>query len=265
MKSLGFAPPENRAGATIGKRVRRVRFESRSDLPVSAACVVANGVRETLWALLGAPVTLRLFEPSIPSQQAWAAILRRARLYRARGSVADATIVLRAVDAIALAAILFGEVAAAPVPERALSPIECDVIDRMAGAIASNLGAVCGVAEGAGVECVAAIGSRVTYFELLLVAPVRARIGIALSRDPSPEPRGCLEAGHLSRVPLRAQVSIDLGRAEAASVARLRVGEIVPIDSANFHGCSLMASGRRIARGSCGVRHGRYALTVQAI
>ena len=39
---------------TNGRRVRRARFVDRSLLPVAAACVVANGVRETLAALLHA-------------------------------------------------------------------------------------------------------------------------------------------------------------------------------------------------------------------
>jgi hypothetical protein len=264
VKSLGFAPLQDRGQARNPKRVRPSRFESRSALPTSAACVVANGVRETLCALLGVPVTLRLLEPSIPSPAAWPVILRNARLYRVRGNVADATIVLRPADAIALAAILFGEHAADPAVVRALSPIECDVIDRMVAAIASNLGTVCGAREGVGIDCITAIGSCVTYFELLADGPVCARIGIALSRDPSPEPRGRLETGHLAGLRLRVRVSLDIGRAQAASVARLGAGEIVPIEPTCFQRCSLLAAGKKVARGGCGVRNGRYAFTVQA-
>ena len=136
MKWLAFSAARSRDRSAFPKAVRAARFETRSMLPISAACVVANGVRETLSSLLRVSVGVRLFEPSIPSPQAWPAILERARLYRLRGHVADAAIVLRPVDAAALAAALFGE--SHPAGARDLSPIECDVIDRMVSTIAAN-------------------------------------------------------------------------------------------------------------------------------
>jgi flagellar motor switch protein FliM len=262
VRFLGFTPHCDDVPAAEGrKRIRRAKFEPRSALPISAACVVANGVRETLSALLAVPVKVRLFEPSIPSPPAWSAILREARLYRVRGNVADAAVLLRAADALALAAVLFGESgASAPRP---LSPIECDVIDRLVNAIAANLGAVCGARDGYPVERVTAIAGFVTYFEVLVEEPIAARIGVALSRDPSAEPRGCVEIGHLTRVRLTAAASIDLGTAPAAEVARLAAGAMVPLSTAQLQRCTLTAQGKRLARGSCGVRNGRYALTVE--
>jgi hypothetical protein len=261
MKSLSFSTaPEN---AKNGRRIRRARFDLRSALPISAACVVANGVRETLGALLGRPAGMRLFEPSIPSPSAWLAIARDARLYRVRGNVADAAIVLRPADAIALAAALFGEACAEPGSARALSPIECDVMDRMATAIAANFGAVCGTRESQKAERIATIGGFVTYFELFVDEPVVARIGVGLSREPGPAPRGHVEVGQLGDVRLKTFASIQAGKLEAAAIVRLAVGTIVPIPPAAFDRCNLMAHGRRIARGTCGVHNGRYALTVQ--
>ena len=95
MKSLGFSSPLRSGFGVSGRRLKEVRFESRSSSADSAACVVANGVRETLSSLLGLPVSMRLFEPSIPAPQAWPANLREARLYRVRGNITDAAIVLR--------------------------------------------------------------------------------------------------------------------------------------------------------------------------
>ena len=191
MKALGFGVTlKGGSDATGVKRVRPALFEARSSLPISAACVVANGIRETLSPLLGGSVAVRLFEPRIPAPHAWSAILRDARLYRVRGNVADAAVVLRASDAVALAAALFGESSGAV--ERALSPIECDVLDRLINAIAANLGAVCGAREGYLVERVAALDGFVTYFELLIEEPVSSRIGVALSRDPASDARGRL-------------------------------------------------------------------------
>jgi hypothetical protein len=265
VKSLVFAAvPERNGDSTGGKRVRRARFEARSSLPISAACVVANGVRETLTSLLGATVVMRLFEPSIPTPDAWSVILQSARLYRLRGSVADAAVVLRASDAIALAAALFGETHS-DTAARALSPIECDVLDRMVNAIAANLGAVCGKREGICVERVAAVAGFVTYFELLVEEPVTARIGIALSRDPTPEPGASLDLGHLAGIRLEANASLDLGMVEAAIVSRVAVGTILPIAVAPLGRCTLTTYRHRLARGSCGVRNGQLAFSVDAL
>jgi len=244
-------------------RIRRARFEPRSSLPIGAACVVANGVRETLGSLLGTQTALRLMAPSIPSPPAWPLIFENARLYRIRGTIADAAIVLRHADAIALASALFGESHERPVLARALSPIECDLLDRMVAAIASNLGTVCGNREAPLVERADAIGAFVTYFELLVEAPVAARIGIALSREPSPETRGALTPAHISRVELVASASLDLGTTRAADVARLRVGTVLEIDEAALQRCSLHAGGCRLAGGTCGAMGGRFALTVE--
>ena len=259
MRSLGFSPPPTR-GSPDRKRVRQARFEVRSSLPTSAACVVANGVRETLTALLGVPVAIKLFEPVIPDPRAWRAILRDALLYRVRGSVADAALVLRPADAIALASAVFGEPRGKSQSERVLSPIERDVVDRTAIAIAAHLGAVCGARDGHPAERVGAIGGYVSFFEMLLEKPLEARIGVALSRDPAPEPRGALELSHLAGVRVAAIASLDLGHAEAAAVARLQTGAVLPIRAADLRRCSLVSHGKRIARGVCGVRNGRLAL-----
>ncbi len=134
----------------MSRRIRKPVFASRSALPASAACVVANGVRETLTSLFGTTVELRLVEPSIPSPSAWLVILKEAALYRVRGKIADAVVVLRPPDALAMAAALFGE-RLASAAARELSPIERDLLDRTVNAVAVHLGSVCGAREGRGV------------------------------------------------------------------------------------------------------------------
>jgi hypothetical protein len=265
VKSLSFVRTvEARRGAS-NRHLRRARFEARSSLPISAACVVANGVRETLSALIGSPVVLRLFEPSIPSPQAWQTIKKDARLYRVRGNVADAAIVIRPLGAAALVAALFGETRDCAMTVRALSPIERDVLDRLAGAIAANLGALCGTREAHPVERVGDVEGFETYFDLLLEEPIHAGVGIALSRDPSPEPRGSIDVAHLAGIKIAARASLDLGAVDAAAIAGLSIGIVIPLEPAALQHCRLTASGRAIARGNCGVRNGRYALTVQAL
>jgi flagellar motor switch/type III secretory pathway protein FliN len=264
MRTLGFEATRAAGESFSGRSIRRARFQTRSALPVSAACVVANGVRETLSSLLGAPLAMRLFEPSIPAPQAWTAILQSARLYRLRGSVADAAIVLRPGDAVALAAMLFGESPTPDAPERALSTIECDVIDRMVDAIAVNLDAVCGAREGRRVERAGEIAGFVTYFELLVAEPIAARIGIALSRDPAPAPGSALDAAHLAAIPVTAQASIELGSADVVSVTQIEVGTVLPLPHTALNRCALAVKGHRVADGECGVSNGRYAFSTHA-
>jgi hypothetical protein len=232
-------------------------------LPASAACVVSSGVRETLASLLGVPVSARLLEPAIPSPEAWPEILRGAMLYRLRGSVADAAIVLRPIDAMAIASAAFGEGFAPAVPERALSPLEREILDRAVAAIAGTLNAICGARERDAIERVQTIGGFVTYFEILLDAPVEARIGIALSRDPAPEPHGRLSLEDLNDIDLAPAISIEVADISAGAVAGLAPGAFVPITRSSAFRGSLRMGGRTLARGTCGVRNGRYALAVE--
>jgi flagellar motor switch protein FliM len=258
------AARSTRAVASRGKRIRSALFEERSSLPTSAACVVANGVRETLTSLIGAPIAMRLFEPAIPSPRAWGTIVCDAALYRVRGNVADAAVVLRASQACALAAAVFGEPAPEPA-RRELSPLENEVLERVVRAIAANLGVVCGARDALTVERVSGIASFVTYFELLVETPVVARIGIALSREPSAEPRGGLELAHLKSVRVAAPLVLDLGETSAGAFARLHPGSLVPIAPADMQRCTLALDGRGFARGSAGISNGRFALLVEAV
>lgn len=246
------------------KRIRKPFFGPRSALPPGAACVVANGFRETLTSLLGTPVVLRLFEPSIPPSSAWAAIVSGALLYRVRGNVADAVVVLRPCHALALAAALFGERADAHA-DRALSPVELEVLERTITSLAAHLSTVCGTRESHPTERVGAIEGFTTYFELSVEEPVSARIGVALSRDPSPEPRGHVGIGHLSGVPIAAHVRLDLGHCSGGAIGALGAGTILPVRSEDLNSCVLLTHGRKLARGSFGLIRGRPALRVEAV
>lgn len=259
MKVLSFEAP-------AGRGVREARFVERSSLPLSAACLVASAVREALSSIVNAPVAARLLEPVVPSAQAWAAIARGAALYRFRGSIADAAIVLRPPDAAALAAAVFGERISEQVPsQRPLSPIERDVLDRTAGAIAGTLNAVCGPRERESLERVATICGYVSYFEIVVEQAVDARIGIALSADPAPEPHGALEIETLGGVALSPAVRLDLDSAEAAALARLTVGTLLPLSSRQGFRGRLTLRERTLARGTCGMHAGRFALAVESV
>ena len=201
---------------------------------------------------------MRLFEPSIPPLPAWPAIVNGAVLYRVRGSIADAAIVLRSADALSLVAALSAK--GFVHRERELSPIERDVLDRTVHAIAAHLGSVCGTRENRFVERVGAIEGYATYFELLIEEPIAARIGIALSRDPSPEPRGCVEIGHLAAVSLTARATLDLGRIPSRAVAGLRPGFDSDVSSARL--AAMCAARARAMLGTRSVRREKWPLCI---
>jgi hypothetical protein len=259
---MKYLTPSISSSVVDGRRVREVTFEDRSSLPVSAACVVASGARETLGALFATTVGLRLCEPVLPSPQAWEAILRDATFYRYRGTVADAAIVLRPRDSRALARAAFGETGEDPLPDVPLSLLETDVLARVTAAIGASLPAVCGVRDGSVVERVASLAGFTTFFELLLERPVRARIGIAVSRDPASEPHGALTLDDLVEIPIAMDVALDVGTFPASLVAALEPGGLLQIAPGALRG-RLRAGGRTLAHGRCGVRHGWYAFAVE--
>lgn len=254
MKSLVFEP----VGAS---RIRAASFARRSYLPLSAACMVAASMRETLAALLGTAVGVRLLEPAVPSVEAWLTIARGALMYRARGVAADAAIVLRAPDAAAIAAAAFGEAAPEAGPPRELSALERDVLDRVANATAPSLQSVCGTREREPLERIQTLAAFATYFEVLLEQPFDARIGIALSRDPLPETRGRLTIEALGAVPLHPAVRIDVARLHALEIAALARGDVLAM-ATGAPQARLVVESQTLARGTCGVRGGRFAFAI---
>lgn len=241
-----------------GRRVRRSCLRERSLLPDSAACMVGNAVRETLTTLLGSPANVTVLEPVVPTAEGWRDILRDARVTRIRGSFGDAAIALRPRDARVLAAATFGEVNPA---ERALSPVERVVLDRIVRALVPALAGICGLdpraqSDGAG-------AAFVTYFEALVERP-QCRIGFALCRDPAPVARGSLALTDLSTARIEIRARLAGVTMAAAGVAALQVGQIVPL-AALAGGVDLVLGERSVARGVCGVRAGSFAVCVEEL
>jgi hypothetical protein len=238
-----------------GARVRLGAFRERSLLPVSAACVVANGMREHLARLCGADVDLRLWPPAIPERDAWQEIFRGAQLYAIRGTRCDAAIVLRAADAQGLAALLFGERSIGAT--RALSSLECEVSRRAVERITGTLAPVCGDAtlDPKGRNC-----GYVTYFELHVLEPVQFCIGVALSREPAPARAAPLAPEHLMHARVAATVEVPLVARRAGELAALEPGDL--LEKGN-EPALLRVGGRIVARGTCGVRAHRYAFEVR--
>jgi flagellar motor switch/type III secretory pathway protein FliN len=247
--------------AASTKTIRPICFQRRSALPVSAACVVANSIRETLGALLATPVSLRLLEPVIPSPQAWKAICAGAQLFSVRGSACDAAFVLRPADATALAAAAFGEEAGGA---RSLSAVEQEVLLRALRGIAGSLAAVCG-RDVTPLERILDIRGYTTYFELLVEQPAALRIGVALSRDPAVRAGTTLRIEDLGRVEIEVSAQFAAGTLSAAAFLGLRPGTVVPMNTRVGEPGLLKAGGAVIARGECGARGERHAIVLTAV
>lgn len=252
---------EARAHDVNGRRVRHARFERRSALAVSAACVLATHIRESLEALLAAHVTLRLLEPVIPDSRAWHAISAGGHVFGVRGALCNAAFVLRPNDALALCAAAFGE---APGHSRTLSAVEQEVLVRALRGIAAPLTAVCG-RELTPLEPVSDVRDYTTYFELLLERPVAARIGIALSRDPASAQGLTLRLDDLLGVELEVAVQFAEGALTAAEFLGLGPGSNVPMKTRVGEPGRLKVGGAVLARGECGSIGERNALIVTAV
>lgn len=258
MTVLGF---EQRSELAGGRRVRRAKFDRRSSLPVSAACVVANGVRETLAAALSVPVALRLLEPVMPSPDAWRAITADALLFGVRGPIADAVFVLRPRDALALAACAFGETAG---EVRALSTLEHEVLSRGLRAVYASLAPVCG-RELSPLERVPGIRGYTTYFELLVEQPAAFRLGVALSRDPLPRPARTLRIQDLLDVEIELTVEFGSGIIDGGAFLALEPGAHVPMKTRVGEPGLLKARDIVLARGECGALGDWNAMLVNGV
>jgi len=255
VRFLAFEPAALARGC-----VREAAFVSRSLLPMPAACAVANGVRETLGSLLAEPISLQLLEPIVPDAASWRALTAGARFYRARGPACEAALVLRAEDALGLAAGAFGET---PDAARPLSAVEEETLARFASALSGSLAHVCGPGS-SGAERILDISGFVTYFEMLIERPIEARIGVALSRDPNPAPGRTLRAEDLGGVEIELGVELARGVLAASEFLDLRPGAHVPMKTRIGDPGLLKAGAVSLARGECGVSGGRAAFAVTA-
>ena len=256
MKVLTFEPAPH---GTRRDRARRARFAMRSRLPVSAACVVANGIRETLAALFATDVRVRVIEPLLPDSAAWQEIVRNATLFCARGDAATAYAIVRADDAAALAGAAFGEKSPRDGP---LSPMESAAFSRAMNALASALHPVCGGGETPSLRRVDAMSAQ-TYFEVLVDRPIVARIGIALARDPAAPGVPAFTAQSLRDVPLDVSVEFASGWITGASLATLAPGSVVPLQTRVGDPGVLWVGNHGLAKGECGTSRGVRAFVAE--
>lgn len=259
MKTLCFSPATSERA---GKRLRAASFAERSNLPVAAACVVANAARDVLASVLASDIEMRLFEPSVPSVAGWAAIARGARTYRIAGARAEAALVLREADALALAAAAFGEFGTT---ERPLSDLESEALRGAVASLAGAFASLCGpLQQPPASEMTGSIAGFSTYFELQIERPFQARIGVALARDPDPHGAPALRPEQLLDVPVTLVAVTEGVGMMASELGALELGDVVPITvSMGSLEATLTLAGRPLARGECGVRGNRLALALR--
>jgi len=250
--------------------VRALRFCARSSIPLEAACVVANGLRETLRELLGEACELVVGEPCALGGDAWRVLAHDALLFLTRGRQTDIVLVIPRADARRLVLRAFGE--SAPVSqygeagERECSALELHAIERIAARCAPAFDPLCAerrspsraVAPGEIPMCAA-------YFDVRVHAPAALVLGIAIVRAlPDPGPAGGLAPGALDAVPLPGRVVFASGNVAAETFLRWQLGDVVAFDTPLAAAATLNIGGRAFALGLPGASGRRAALRIDA-
>jgi hypothetical protein len=251
-------------GAAVGG-VRPLRFARRASIPLEAACLVANGIRETLRELLGERCELVVGEPAAIDASAWTLLAREACLFLMRGRQTDVVLVLPQRDARRLVLRAFGEGEA--LPDGACSALELHALERIAARCAAACEPLCAERR-APPRAVAALEAPacVAYFDLRVAAPLALELGIGIVRDlPDPGPTGSLTPAALGAVTLEAHAVFAEGTIDAAAFVKIRPGTIVKLDTKVGAPASLKIAGRRCASGVPGILAARSALLVHDV
>jgi flagellar motor switch/type III secretory pathway protein FliN len=254
---FGTARPEN------GRMLRPAVFGLRSTLPLSAASVVANGVRETLVRLLGRECEVELLEPIVPGPEERRVLAAEGLVWRVRGRRADGFVILRPVDAARLAGLAFGE------PERPatapLSELERETLDRLFAALVPLCTSLCGtLGPAVRIRGDVAAAEVASYFEVRTLALPRIAVGFGMSVDPPEKAGSALTLDDLGDVEVAGSVRFASGALALPHFARLGRGAVVPLDTHLNAPAFLCVGGVRIARGDAGASGGSRAFAVAA-
>jgi len=246
-----------------GRIVRRASFVPRSTLPISAACLVANGVRETLSRLLGRELDVDLIEPAMPPSNERRMLLDQAAILRVRGRLCDGFVIVRPADQRRIVALAFGE------EERSetgpLSDIERATIERVLAALVPLCNTLCGTLGPVSRESSErAAGDLVTYFEIRTTGAIQLTVGFALTHDPAEEIAARITLDDLADVELEASVELGTGTLGVPAFSRLAAGATVTLDTALGARGTLRFGNVKFARGTCGVSDGRSAIELES-
>lgn len=245
--------------------VRPARFVPRASIPIAAACLVANGLRETLRELFGERCELTIGEPAAIGPEAWELLSRDAHCFVTCGRQTDIVFVVPARDARALVLRAFGEGEAAGAP--VLSALELHAVERIAARCAGAFDPLCAERRGASQRAApGAVPACVAYFDVRVQLPIPIGIGIGIVRElPDPGPAGTFPAALLAHVPVDVRVEFGSGTIDVARLLSLRPGDVVPLESQVGGASVLKIAGRSFASGTAGVVGGRYCFEVDVI
>jgi flagellar motor switch/type III secretory pathway protein FliN len=245
-------------------RVRRARFVRRPSLPVDAACVVANGVREALRTLLGEACTVTIGEPVALDAAAWRKLTHDALLFATPGRATDVVFVVGARDARRLVQAAFGEEAAAE--DGSWSALEAGAIERIVARCAVACDALCVERRGPTSAADAArLPRSVAYFDVRVAAPVALTIGVGILRElPETPPSATLTPATVGALGVDIRVIVGHAVLSAPRLLDLRVGSLVALSTKVDGQGELNLAGQRIALGTCGARNGHSAFEVRA-
>jgi hypothetical protein len=246
-----------------GRLLRRPTFEARSTLPLSAACLVANGVREMLSRLLATELDVDLSEPAMPGAEQRRLLVDGATIVRVRGRLCDGFVIVRPADARRLVALAFGE---RERPEHApLSDIERATLERIVHALVPLCNPLCGTLGPTVLETAErASCDLATYFEVRTTSGARIALGFALSRDPAEEVAERLGLDDLAEIELEGIVEFGSGALSVPAFSRLTCGATIVLDT-RLGARGLLRFGTvPFARGTCGAIDGRNVISFPA-
>jgi flagellar motor switch/type III secretory pathway protein FliN len=249
---------------TAPGEVRRAAFVRRPRIPLDAACVVANGVRESLRGMLGEGCTVALGEPVAIDAAAWGVLVRDAHVFATPGRATDVAFVLGQRDARTLVDAAFGEETS---HRGAPSALEHSAVERIVARCANACDVLCAERRGPTRAIDAAQLPRcVAFFDVRVTAPVRFTLGVGLLRElPEPEPAPLLSPAAFRAVPLTVRVILGSGQISARRLLELRPGDLVPLGTKVVDEGELNVAGQRVAGGMCGAIRGRAAFVVRSL
>jgi flagellar motor switch/type III secretory pathway protein FliN len=238
------------------------RFEPATNVRLASVCAVANNVTEHLSRLLEREISIDVFEPVFVPLGSHPALFANAYVFHAHARRCDLLIVFRNGDARRLTACAFRE-DLAELGESQLSPHEERVLERVGRELANLCAPLCGELTSYGpaagpvdrYECA-------TYFELRIAPPVNVTIGLGLSKDPAPPASVKVAPGQLAPVAIEVRARVARAKMTAREIAALRVGAVVPFETALAEPATLLAGGVAVARGECGMQNGVLAFNV---
>ena len=246
-----------------GRVLRPSHLTPRSTLPLSAACLVANGVREQLSRLLATELDVDLIEPALPGANERRILVDGAIVFRVRGRICDGFVIVRPADARRLVALAFGE------SERSerdpLSEIERATLDRIASALVPLCNTLCGTLGPVARESnERAACDLATYFEVRTTGALRIAIGFALTRDPPEDIGERLALDDIAEIEIDGTVEFASGALAVPAFSRLAAGTTVVLDTQLGAPGHLRFGDVAFALGACGITNGRSALVIGA-